>query len=106
MTTRSTQLAAALVGSSWTDLYTVPSGKRTILKSIAISNAGAASGRAQVRLNPGGGYHFLCDTFALAMEGSFYLDRWIVLQAGDVVAAYGYISGMAVLLSGAELLVT
>lgn len=107
MTVHSTQLGR--VSASDTSghlLYTVPSGKRTILKSVTFQN-GYTSGtnRIYLALDLGGVEIYL--TAVVPTEGSAgdtaYLLPWVVLNAGDTVTVKGAQEPYTCVVSGAEL---
>jgi hypothetical protein len=107
MTVHSTQLGARQnVGATSVTLYTCPSGKRTILKSLWCRNSNAAAqvAAATIVLTGGGSLAFFIPLAATPAAGStVFLDLWVVLNAGDVLKyAAGGTNG-DVIASGAEL---
>lgn len=110
MTVHSTLLGkgAALTVAVHT-LYTVPSGKRTILKSITLWNNFAATNRVVVELTLGGVTVVVLDP-VLAATGSagdsFIAAPWIVLNAGDLIQVAPQSHPADCTLSGAELSLT
>jgi hypothetical protein len=94
------------VGTSYALLYTVPSGKRTILKSVVALNGAAASNVLFVSLrNPSGEYA----VFAVVMGSNSsdtrcaFVAPWIVLNASDTVYVIANAASVQVVMSGAEL---
>lgn len=108
MTVHSTQLGAkqGITTAGYT-LYTVPSGKRTIWKGVTIYNAsGSAQGvTIEVQLVDG---DVIYQTYQLAAAGSdgdsINAQTWVVLNAGDSLAVSIAHNSVAVIVSGAELI--
>lgn len=107
MTVHSTQLGADLtLGTGATTLYTVPAGKRTIVKSIVVCNGNAAANfvgfgviRAGVTIA-----NFRYFVAATSTSGDTVSDLpWIVLNAGDQLLAQAHLASVSVIVSGAEL---
>lgn len=92
-----------------TVIYTCPTGKRTIVKSVLIQNNSAATNRVILTLSyaAGGsiGWGLTLGASASATE-SLHYNCWIVMNAGDVLTAQGLTSSSINLVaSGAELTV-
>lgn len=89
-----------------TDLYTVPTGKRTIVKSILIVNADAAAKRIVLKARASGVdfcfWVFYCAAVATNGEQQF-LEPWTVLNAGETIRLAAAGSACTVVVSGAEL---
>jgi hypothetical protein len=107
MAAHSTQLAAAHVTSgALTDVYDVPSGKRTIVKSVVAFNGYAGTNYLQLV-----GYEGATELFQLrvymAASGSAgdtqILLPWIVMNDGQKIELAAQHSDIYVVLSGAEL---
>jgi len=108
MTVRSTQLGIADgVTAGDHDLYTVPSGRRTILKTLQVRNntAGAITWSWYIKPTGGGRIDFFLPMPASPGAGSTAtLNLWTVLNAGDVLGVTGVAgSGIDCIASGAEL---
>lgn len=107
MTVHSTQLGLELTFSTThTTVYTVPAGKRTIVKSILIQNQTAAAGTVTIWVQVGSTQLFAINyhlTAAGSVGDSVTLAPWLVLNAGQslVVATQAGSAGIA--FSGAEL---
>lgn len=107
MTVHSTRLgaiASAAIGAH--NLYTVPAGKRTIVKQLTIYNHAAAANRVVWEMTAGGTTFVLLSATAGAAGSAtetVSLPCWIVLNAGDVltVAPQGGVADATA--SGAEL---
>lgn len=95
------------LGAGLNTLYTCPSGKRTIVKSVYLRNATAAAvvSAIAVTRSTGGTINFFVPLAATPAAGStVFLDLWMVLNAGDVLKVGGAAgSGVDALASGAEL---
>jgi hypothetical protein len=107
MTPRSTQLCAAHITSGSLGLvYTVPAGKRTIVKSLTCYNDHAGTNYLQVVGYTGATELFQVRVY-MAAAGSTgdtqELMLWLVLNAGQTVEMAAEASGVQVLMSGAEL---
>lgn len=107
MTVHSTLLGkGAALSVALHTLYTVPTGKRTILKSITLWNNFAATNRVVVELTLGGVTVVVLDP-VLASTGSagdsIYVPFWTVMDAGDTVAVAPQSHPADATLSGAEL---
>lgn len=109
MTVHSTQLAVGSVANATeTTIYTAPSGKRVIVKSITILSAQSAAVAVAIVIIKGGGgsgtLHAYCTAFGTNGDTAI-LSPWIVLNAGDSVAVIFGSSGGWYTASGAELIV-
>lgn len=107
MTVHSTLLGkGAALSVALHTLYTVPTGKRTILKSITLWNNFAATNRVVVELTLSGVTVVVLDP-VLASTGSagdsIYQPFWTVMDAGDTVAVAPQSHPADATLSGAEL---
>lgn len=110
MAVHSTQLGHGIgLTAGAHNVYTVPTGKRTILKSLSLRNAtaGAVTGGFAIALAGGGTLNFFQPLAATPAAGStVHLALWIVLNAGDVLQVDGIAgSGIDAIASGAELTV-
>lgn len=99
--------SAAGLGAASTTLYTCPSGKRTIVKTIWLRNAtaGAITGGWAIVISGGATLTFFQPLAATPAAGSTVkIEPWAVLHAGDVLKVSGAAgSGVDVYISGAEL---
>lgn len=97
----STTLSA---GSDFT-LYTCPSGKTAIIRSIRIHQPNSSTQTLTLRVRPSGaGSSFVVRTIVLAQNASLEEEVWCVLSPGDILAirsANAFTAGLWV--SGAEL---
>lgn len=103
---RSQQLGANVAVVSRVLLYTVPTGKRTIVKSLLAQNLASAAIRVVFDFAAGStiyGYFCMHPAAALSSGETVYQDTWIVLEPGDTIHATGASTGAAVVVSGAEL---
>ena len=107
MTVHSTLLGkGAALSVALHTIYTVPSNKRTILKSITLWNNFAATNRVVVELVLGGVTVVVLDP-VLASTGSagdsYIAAPWIVMNAGDTIQVAPQSHPADVTASGAEL---
>jgi hypothetical protein len=107
VTVHSTQLGAkAGMATTLVTVYTVPSGKRTIVKGIWVRNAGAAATVCDVNLALSGGpspSFFIALAATPAAGSTVFLPVWIVLNAGDVIKAAMNAGTGDLIVAGAEL---
>lgn len=107
MAARSKQLAAATIGDgSVHNLYTVPSGFRTIVKGITVYNATATACGVTLEVKSGATLLALFNvwTKGAGVDGdTTILEPWIVLEAGQTLAVGFCSSGGYITVSGAEL---
>jgi hypothetical protein len=107
VTVHSTQLGAvqnAAIGLH--TIYTVPSGKRTIVKSVWLRNTAAAAQTATIRFNLATGAIVQLFVPLAASPGagsSVLLTPWVVLNVGDVFQLGASATGIDGIASGAEL---
>jgi hypothetical protein len=94
------------LGTTGVTLYTVPSGKRTIVKCITAFNATGSANRVLVIGEVSGNNAFV-EGLHLAAIGSDGESKtilpWHVLNAGDTIAAVADHSSVSVAVSGTEL---
>ena len=107
MTTHSTQLGANLdVGTTEHTLYTVPAGKRTIVKSLAACNYASAATTLFVKGKVGSTDVWLLE---IPLGGNTTDTRiwvqpvWIVMNAGDLLRVVANAASVSLVASGAEL---
>lgn len=107
MAAHSTQLGAnQAVATSVVTLYTVPAGKRTIVKSLVVSNNFAGANYVTILGYDGSTLLFTFDVFGLTngTDGDTkFLLPWIVLNAGQALKAQALHSSVSIVASGAEL---
>lgn len=107
MTVHSTQLGGGSYASgSYHSVYTVPAGKRTIVKGLWIRNTNAAAQVVAINCDTVsfGNVYFYYHLAAAGSSGdSQYFDIWIVLNAGDVLKVGPGASNADVIAAGAEL---
>lgn len=83
---RATQFFSGVVnGTSVVTLYTVPTGKRAIIKHVTVLEVSGSSADAQLRLGSFGTiYHWVLAAYSSAGdEGSSSF--WIVINAGETI---------------------
>ena len=110
MTVHSTRLGAgSALGTGPTTLYTVPSNKRTILKSLMVRNTSSSANGGYLEVAFSGGPTIAWWVSVAAdgsAGGSVQVDLWLVLNVGDVVKWASHAAGADVVISGAELSLT
>jgi hypothetical protein len=90
-----------------TSIYTVPSGKRTILKSIVVNNGNAGANRIVVEILNGGTVVAAMSLFAAAggsNNDTPILQPWVVLETGWTISILSTQQPYYYALSGAELI--
>lgn len=107
MTVHSTQLGhGTAITTAGSVIYTVPAGKRAIVKSVALLNLYAGTNRVLVNFTlAAGGSVYLATTlgaFASATE-SIQLNTWVVLNPGDKIEIDPGSGNVTAIASGAEL---
>jgi hypothetical protein len=107
VTVHSTRLAAVGVhGAGSTLIYTVPAGKRAIVKSVVVANEAAAANHVSFSIVFGGGTggFFACQPTASPGAGdTVYLLPWIVMNPGDELHVTVAVNSASILVSGTEL---
>ncbi len=86
--------------------YTVPTGKRTIVKNIVAQNNNAAANRLQVQCKTGSTIIVEFNIYGAALNASgdtTVTNPWLVLNAGDTLLMAVAANGFYVAISGAEL---
>ena len=75
-----------------TTLYTVPSGKSTVISTIVIANLAASAASYRIAIRPAGATlastHYIAYDVALSASDSTALTLGITLAATDVVTVY------------------
>ena len=108
MTVHSTLLGHAIaIGTSESILYTVPSGKRTIVKSIVATNYTAAAVTLFVKGKQSGSDIWLLEIplgADTADNRSFTDPVWIVMNAGQQLVALAGTADVSIVVSGSELI--
>lgn len=75
----------AVSATTPTTVYTVPAGKRTIVKSVTVQNTTGASKDVQLRVSGTGTiYHWNLTAYGTAGDRAVQ-NFWIVLNPGDVL---------------------
>jgi hypothetical protein len=107
VTVYSTQLGSnATINTSGSTIYTVPAGKRTIVKSLAVANFFAGANNAVIAYFHGAtllGYHNVHLATAGSSGDTEVSQPYVVLNAGDSIKVTPSNNGVAVLASGSEL---
>lgn len=107
MGVHSVQLGAnSLITTTGVTLYTVPSGKRTILKSLIIENLHTATQRVIVTVKNGGTtkVQWVIWPAAGSSNGETVVQTlWVVLNVGDDIEIKPALGNVEAIASGAEL---
>jgi hypothetical protein len=94
------------LGTGGTTLYTVPAGKRTIVKCITVFNQTGSANRVLV-IGEAAGNNVWVEALHMAAIGSDgeskTIEPWHVLNVGDTIAAIADHANCTVAVSGAEL---
>lgn len=97
---------AALAATTATDVYTVPSGKSTVVSTLAIANRGSASTTYRIAVRPAGtalaDAHYLVYGASIPANSTDMLTIGITLAATDVVTVYATAATVSVSLFGDE----
>ena len=104
---RTTEFTRGVVSDTSThDIYTVPAGKRIILKRVSLLEGSGTARTVQIRLR-GVGAFLIKNIAAYPADGaSVEVERWTVFNAGDVLQIKLSASGDVVyVLSGSLLYV-
>lgn len=107
MTVHSTRLGYVTnLGTGGTTFYTVPSGKRTIVKCIHVFNQTGSANRALI-IGGAGGANVWVEAIHLAAIGSDgeskFTEPWYVLNVGDTIAGIADHANVTVSVHGTEL---
>lgn len=101
---RATQLASAAINTTTpTTVYTVPTGKRAIVKQIVAQNTTGTSKDLQFRLPVlGTVLHWVLAAYGTGAD-RVVQNVWIVLNAGDTIKLNTVVAGLVnVVISGSE----
>lgn len=103
MSVHSKQLGKSTsIGTSLVVLYTVPTGRRTIVKSVAVINTNGAAQRITMKF--AGVYQTMHLAAATAAGESQEFQCWIVLNAGETLEISTGAATAYAIASGAELI--
>lgn len=105
MATRSTRLAAVSnIPLGAVTLYTVPSGRTTIVKDVTYSMVGGSAASINLQVSPAGGsaisIHY---DAAVTPPAVVRFQTWTVLESGDSLYVSFGNAGCAIYISGTEL---
>lgn len=104
-TLRATQFGSGLIsGTSVINIYTVPTGKKAIVKNLVLTNVSASSCDVNVRVGAFGTWftqHLAAYGFAGA---SVSLSLWAVFNAGDVLQLQRGNAGQITFIMGGSLM--
>ena len=90
-----------------TDVYTVGSGKSTVISTITIANRAATSATYRIAIRPGGAtlanQHYIAYDATVPANDTISLTLGVTLAATDVVTVYASTANLSVNLFGAEI---
>jgi hypothetical protein len=90
-----------------TDVYTVGSGKSTVISTITIANRAATSATYRIAIRPGGAtlanQHYIAYDATVPANDTISLTIGVTLTATDVVTVYASTANLSVNLFGAEI---
>jgi hypothetical protein len=104
----SNQLATVTVGTTEVTCYTVPTGKRTIVKNIVACNTNAAANTVAIEVYNGAtllAFFRLYTAIEETPGDTVSMLPWIVLNAGQTLKAVSAHASTVLLISGSELTV-
>lgn len=108
MTVYSTQLGAgSFAAGSYSTIYTVPTGKRTILKSLWVRNTYAGANICKINCDTvahGNVYFYFPLTTSGTSGDTVLVPLWVVLSAGDILKVEPTQSSVELIASGSELI--
>jgi hypothetical protein len=104
---RTKQLASGLItGTAVTDVYTVPAGYRTILKTVQLLEASGVACQVNVRLSGVGAWEVVSLAAYPASGASANVKQWVVFEPGQVLQLNRSNAGTyTYILSGSEMLI-
>ena len=85
MTLTAKQLADGQLASTQTTIYTTPASTTTYLKTVTLSNTGAAANTCQLWLLPSGGTARRLAYVTLQANETFTLDSPLVMDTADAL---------------------
>lgn len=90
-----------------TDVYTVGTGKQTVVSTIVICNRAATAASYRIAVRPAGAaianQHYIAYDVTVAASDSTTLTLGITLGATDVVTVYGSTANLSVSIFGSEI---
>jgi hypothetical protein len=108
MPVHSARLATTIaLGTSLTTLYTVPTGKRTIIKSVVAQNFTASTPTLTMGIYSGSTEigQWSIHMASLGTVGDTQIvPVWIVMNAGELLKAFSSAASIGVVVSGTELI--
>ena len=90
-----------------TDIYTVGSGKQTIVSTITVANRSASASSYRIAVRPAGAtlanQHYLAYDVAIAANDTTVLTIGITLTATDVITVYALSANLSFGIYGTEI---
>jgi hypothetical protein len=90
-----------------TDIYTVGSGKQTVVSTITVANRGTSASSYRIAVRPAGttlaNQHYLAYDVAIAANDTTILTIGLTLQATDVVTVYALSANLSFGIYGTEI---
>lgn len=98
---------AALSATTNTDVYTVGSGKSTVVSTLVVCNRAATAAAYRIAVRPAGAtlasQHYIAYDVAVGASDSTTLTLGITLAATDVITVYGSTANLSVSIFGSEI---
>lgn len=90
-----------------TDIYTVGSGKQTVVSTITVANRSASASSYRIAVRPAGAtianQHYLAYDIAIAANDTTVLTIGVTLAATDVITVYALSANLSFGIYGTEI---
>ena len=90
-----------------TDIYTVGSGKQTVVSTITVANRSASASSYRIAVRPAGttiaNQHYLAYDIAIAANDTTVLTIGVTLAATDVITVYALSANLSFGIYGTEI---
>jgi len=90
-----------------TDIYTVGSGKQTVVSTITVANRGTSASSYRIAVRPAGAtlanQHYLAYDIAIAANDTTVLTIGVTLTATDVITVYALSANLSFGIYGTEI---
>jgi len=90
-----------------TDIYTVGSGKQTVVSTITVANRGTSASSYRIAVRPAGAtlanQHYLAYDVAIAANDTTVLTIGVTLTATDVITVYALSANLSFGIYGTEI---
>lgn len=89
------------------DVYTVPSGKQTIVSTISVANRGTGASSYRIAVRPNGATlsteHYIAYDIAIAANDTTVLTIGLTMDEADVITAYALTASVSFGVFGSEI---